>query len=116
MNSRFGFLICITVRLAIAYMAFKIFNNGNPDIFKKLAYLALIPILGWLYIIFISPRDTGFEATNGIIWWQKWRYLHLIMYMLFFSLSQSSYYHLAWIPLLIDPIIGITAWMIKWVF
>ena len=100
------FLICLTVRFSLAYFSYVL-----PSVkVRQLSYLALLPIIGWLNIIFFSPRDSGIEVPNGKIWWQNMRPVHVLMYIIFFLLAQFKT-NLAWIPLFIDPLIGIGAWI-----
>jgi len=49
---------CILIRFLFVILS----KNVDEDKLQSLGYLALIPVLGWLYIIFIGNRDTGGEV------------------------------------------------------
>ena len=100
------FLIgCIGLRTLFVYIAKNIDNKYLP----ALGLLALIPVIGWLYIYFIQPRDTGFEVLGGKIWWQELRIPHAMLYALFafYAFQKKSY---SWMPLAVDVVFGLTAW------
>jgi hypothetical protein len=106
-NQLLLFLIgCIGVRLAIAYIA----KNVSPDKLPYLGYLALLPALGWLYIYFVSPRDTGPEVFGGKIWWNQIRPIHAMLYILFaiYAIQKKPY---SYIPLAVDAVFGLSAFL-----
>ena len=70
---------CIGVRSLLAYIA-KIIN---VKYLPYLGYLALLPMIGWLYIYFTGSRTTGPEVFGDKIWWNNLRPLHAILYGLF---------------------------------
>jgi hypothetical protein len=98
---------CIGSRLAFtAISAF-----ASQSILKILGVIALIPVIGWFYIIFIGKRDTGLEVFGGNIWWKMLRPIHMFLWGLF------SYYAIsgnknAWIILFIDTMFGLSAFLI----
>lgn len=98
---------CIGSRLAFtAISAF-----ASQSILKIIGFIALIPVIGWFYIIFIGKRDTGLEVLGGKIWWKMLRPIHMFLWGLF------SYYAIsgnknAWIILLIDTLFGLSAFLI----
>jgi hypothetical protein len=98
---------CIGVRLALAYFA----KNVNPEKLPYLGYLALLPALGWLYIYFISPRDTGPEVSGGKIWWNQLRPIHAMLYILFaiYAIQKKPY---SYLPLLVDALFGLSAFLV----
>lgn len=101
------FLIgCIGSRLSFALLAKYIAVNYLP----YLGAISLVPVIGWLYIIFIGKRDTGAEVFGGKIWWKKLRIVHLTMYLLFafFAFNKNK---CAWIILLCDVFIGFAAFI-----
>lgn len=106
---------CIGSRIAFALLAKYIFIDYLP----YLGIISLIPIIGWLYIIFIGKRDTGIEVFGEKIWWKKLRIVHLVLYILFafFAFNKNR---CAWIILLADVFIGLVAFImhhsLKWDF
>lgn len=72
--------------------------------------IALGPMLGFLYIYFTKSRNTGAEVFGGKIWWNFMRPIHALLYLTFSVLAfQKS--NFAWIPLLIDVVIGLLAFL-----
>lgn len=97
---------CIGTRSLLTYVA-----KARPDFAQKLSLLSLAPVAGWLYIYFVSGRDTGPEVFGGTIWWNELRIPHAMLWSLFslYAWKGKSY---AWIPLAIDTILGLCAWII----
>ena len=101
------FLIgCIGSRLFITYIAYKISIKFLPI----MGLFALIPIIGWINIIFFHPRETGLEVFGGKIWWKNLRPIHLILWILF-SILAFSKNHNSWIVLAIDTFFGLVAFL-----
>ena len=98
---------CIVVRFLFVYIA----KSSNPDTLPYLGFLALIPVLGWSYILLIKGRDTGPEVFGGKIWWNSLRPIHLILY-LSFAISAFQKKSWAWIFLLADVILGLSSFLI----
>jgi hypothetical protein len=96
---------CIAVRTALTVIA-KLY----PELAQTLAPLALLPVVGWLYIYFVSGRDTGPEVFGGKIWWNELRPLHAMLWSLFslYAWKGKSY---AWILLGADTALGLGAWV-----
>ena len=99
---------CIGVRSLLAYIA-KIINiNYLP----YLGYLAIIPVIGWLYIYFTGSRTTGPEVFGDKIWWNNLRPIHAILYGLF-AWSAINKNNNSYIYLVIDVIVGLTAFILN---
>ena len=98
---------CILLRSSLTLIA-KIY----PKIAQKLSLLALLPVIGWLYIYFISGRTTGPEVFGGKIWWNELRIPHAMLWSLFalYAWKGKTY---SWIPLGIDTALGLAAWLFK---
>jgi len=75
-----------------------------------LGFLALIPVLGWFYIIFIGERDTGIEVMGDKIWWKPLRPVHMLLWFFFAWLAVTGS-HQAWMVLLVDTLLGLTAFL-----
>jgi hypothetical protein len=98
---------CLGTRLA-----FTALSAFSPTwLLKILGALALIPVIGWFYIIFIGKRDTGLEVLGDKIWWKTLRPIHMFLWGLF------SYFAIignkkAWTILLADTLFGLAAFVI----
>jgi hypothetical protein len=97
---------CITVRSLFAYIA----KTVNPKWLPYLGALALLPVLGWLYILFVKQRTTGPEVFGGRIWWNWLRPIHIILYTLFalYAFNQNGN---AYLFLVVDVLIGLAAFL-----
>lgn len=73
-------------------------------------FVALIVVLGWFTIIFIYPRDRGFEVFGDEIWWKNLRPVHLILWS-FFAYLAIQKNRFAWVVLLIDTLFGLTSFL-----
>lgn len=76
-----------------------------------LGIVALIPVIGWIYIIFIGKRDTGPEVLGGKIWWKNLRPVHTVLWTLFSYLAINGNRN-AWILLLIDTLFGLASFLV----
>ena len=99
-------LLCIPVRILLVYIVKNASKNYLP-------YLALIGFLisgGFIVIYLFDYRKTGAEVFGDKIWWNDLRPVHGCLYLLFALLAYKKNKY-AWIPLLIDVIIGLTAFL-----
>lgn len=96
---------CILLRTVITIVVWK-----YGDAVRPLSYLGLLPVLGWLYIYFVSGRDTGPEVFGGKIWWNELRIPHAMLWSLFvwYNHKERSY---AWMPLAADTVLGLASWL-----
>ena len=97
---------CIPVRLLFA----KIAKDVDKDMLPYLGMLALLPVIGWLWIYFVQPRNTGPEVFGGRIWWNHLRPIHVGLYSTFVYLAFQKSKN-AYVPLLLDAIFGLFAFM-----
>ena len=97
---------CIGTRTAITALAYV----GSPIILRALSCLALLFVLGWLWILFISPRTTGPEVSGERIWWNKLRPIHAILWSLFAYLAFQGDRR-AWTILALDTLFGLIAFL-----
>lgn len=97
---------CIGSRAAFTLLS----AYASESLLQILGLLALIPVIGWIYIIFIGKRDTGAEVFGEKIWWQNLRPIHLLFWSLFSYLAITGYRN-AWIVLLIDTLFGLSAFL-----
>jgi len=101
------FLIgCIGSRSLLAYVAATISRVNLP----YLGFLTMIPVLGWIYIIWTGARKTGLETGGEPIWWNQLRPLHAVNYAAF-SLFAFAGNEKAFLFLVYDVIIGLFAWI-----
>jgi hypothetical protein len=98
---------CIGSRLVIT--AISAYSTGF--FLKLLGLLALGPVVGWLYIIFIGKRDTGLEVFGDKIWWKDIRPIHTLLWATFSYMAITGN-RKAWIVLLIDTLFGLSAFLI----
>jgi hypothetical protein len=104
----FLFLIgCIGSRLAFTALA--AFSKGWLLIL--VGFLALIPVIGWFYIIFIGKRDTGLEVMGGKIWWKYLRPIHMFLWATFSYMAIMGN-PCAWLVLLGDTLFGLSAFLV----
>jgi len=104
----FLFIIgCIGSRLAFTLIS----AIAATWLLRIMGFLALFPVLGWFYFIFIGKRDRGIEVFNELIWWKDLRPLHMFLWGFFACLALTGN-HKAWIILLIDTFIGLAAFII----
>jgi hypothetical protein len=97
---RFAFLIgCIGTRTLFVFLA-----KFYPT--PLYAIPALIMGLAFIVLYLGHYRQTGFEATGGVIWWNNVRPIHGLLYLIFAYLIYYQY-SFAWIVLLIDVIFGL---------
>ena len=109
MQKRFlGFLGgCVPVRLLFVVIAYHI----STDYLPIMGGLAILPVLGWLSIYFLGLRKSGLETQGQPIWWNTLRPVHALLYGIFIYLAFNQSKE-AWIPLLVDVMMGLTAFLI----
>ncbi len=98
---------CIGSRLA--FTAVSAFASGW--VLMVLGIIALFPVFGWFYIIFIGKRDTGLEVLGGKIWWKNLRPIHMLLWAFFAYLAITGN-RKAWLVLLVDTLFGLTAFLV----
>lgn len=109
MAKRFAlFLIgCIGVRFLLVYVAKTISLQYLP----YLGYLAILPSIGFFYIFLTGSRKTGAEVFGDKIWWNNLRPVHGFLYALF-AYNAIMKNPRSWIILLIDVVIGLSAFLL----
>jgi hypothetical protein len=98
---------CIPVRMLFVYLSYR-----YPSLLPYMATIALMISIGFLSIFFFHLRPTGPETFGQPIWWNQLRPVHSLLYLLFayfaFS-SEESKRNQAWIFLLLDVLLGLSA-------
>ncbi len=97
---------CIGVRTLFVIMAKYLDKKYLPI----MGYIAIIIALGFSIIYITGSRKTGPEVFGDKIWWNNLRPVHALFYFIFayLAITKSNY---AWIPLLIDVLIGLSSFL-----
>lgn len=98
---------CITTRLLLVYLNY----NLEEKYLNYFGYLLLVPAIGFAIIYIFGLRKYGRETFGQLIWWNKLRPIHSILYLISGILLIKKN-RKAGIILLIDVIIGFTSWLI----
>ena len=86
-------------------------KNSSANVLPYLGYLALLPVIGFIYIFATDSRQTGAEVFGEKIWWNNLRPVHAVLYGLF-AYNAITGNKNAWIYLLVDVIIGLFSFII----
>ncbi len=109
MNSKKLFLLfCIPTRIALALLAYKL----DDKYLRMFGLLLLIIAISFLILYFFNLRLNAFEA-GGKTWWKKYRIIHGLLYLIaaIFAIQRIR---LAHYPLLLDVLIGLTLFVIRY--
>lgn len=99
---------CIPARLLVVYAA----KTMSISKLVFMAYLSLIPAIGFLVIYFFKLRKTGSETFGEPIWWNDLRPIHAAFYFLFaYTVLVSNVPKEAWKWLLLDVVFGLSAFI-----
>jgi hypothetical protein len=97
---------CIVVRLIFVILS----KNIDLDKLSNLGYIALLPVIGWFYIIFIGERNTGGEVFGEEIWWKDLRIIHATFWSIFAYMAINKNNN-AWKVLFSDTLFGLFAFL-----
>lgn len=97
---------CIAIRLYLTYLA----KNASSENLQLFGYLALIPVFGWFYIIFIGERNTGGEVFGEQIWWKDLRFVHMMLWSCFSYMAINKDKE-SWKLLFGDTMLGLLAFL-----
>ena len=78
---------------------------------KVFGAIALLPVIGWFYIIFIGKRDTGAEVFGERIWWTSIRPIHMLLWGFFAYLALWKCHPSAWVVLAVDTLFGLGSFL-----
>jgi len=106
---RFYIFLFLCIGSRITFTTISAFASGW--FLQMLGMIALFPVMSWFYLIFIGKRDTGFEIFGEKIWWKNLRPLHMFLWGFFACLAITGN-RKAWIVLLIDTFIGLSAFLL----
>lgn len=98
---------CIGTRLAFTVIS----AYASGWFLTLIGFIALIPVFGWLYIIFIGKRDTGIEVLGNKIWWKNLRPIHTLLWGFFAYLAITGN-RKAWLVLLVDTLFGLSVFLV----
>ena len=98
---------CIGLRALFVVIA----KNIDIKFLPYLGYLALLLVIGFIYIFTTDSRKTGMETFGEKIWWNNLRPIHAVLYGLF-SYNAIIGNRNAWIYLLIDVVFGLFSFLI----
>ena len=102
---------CIGTRLMLTYAAYKVLSTTSV-LKVPLILFTLAVSIGFFSIYIFGLRKTGVEVGGNLIWWNDLRPVHGSLYLLFTLLAIKGY-DKAYIILLIDTLIGLTAFGIN---
>ena len=98
--------LCVTARFFIAYLAYLATRyQSKYPIWKLFALLPLAIGIGLAYLYFTNTRLNAPEG-GGTTWWAKYRLIHAVLYIttaIYISQGNDK----AWVPVVIDTILGI---------
>lgn len=109
LKSRFLLFLFGCIGSRLAFTAISAYSRGI--FLKLLGLVALGPVIGWLYIIFIGKRDTGLEVFGDKIWWKDLRPIHTLLWATFSYMAITGNRN-AWIVLLADTLFGLSAFLV----
>lgn len=109
LKKRFALFLfgCIPMRLALAALAY----YGGKWVVNTMALIALIISIGFMIIFLGGFRTRGIETGGELIWWNAIRPIHAFLYLAFGIMVFSGMRHNAWKALLIDAILGLSAFL-----
>jgi len=100
-------VLCIGTRSLLVYLA----KTVDKQYLQYMGILALIPAIGFITIYLLDLRKKGAEVFESKIWWNDLRPIHGILYLLFAIYAIKKEQNYAWIPLLIDVTLGLSAFL-----
>lgn len=98
--------LCIPARFLLAYIASKL----SPRHLKIMGLILTGPLIGWIYIYLTKSRQTAGETFGAPVWWDDLRPIHAAFYLIFVLMALRGDEN-AYIPLTIDPIFGLLAFI-----
>ena len=97
-------LLCIPTRISLVVLA----QRASVETVKAMGYVALLPVMGFLTLFASDGRSTG--AFGQPVWWNALRPVHAALYAVF-SILAIAEKPLAWLPLAIDVLLGVIAFV-----
>ncbi len=97
---------CIPARALLVYLAASL----KPQYLPYMAIMAAIIATGFFYIYITGSRTTAFETNGDRVWWTSLRPIHGFLYA-YFAYKAWNKHPDAFVPLLIDVILGLGAFI-----
>ena len=98
--------LCIPSRFLLTYIAKILPLKYLP--FMGFTMLGIV--IGWTYIYLTGARKVGVETLGAPIWWNDLRPLHAGFYFTFVLMALNKSKN-AYLPLFVDTIIGLIAFL-----
>jgi hypothetical protein len=98
---------CIGARMLLVILAKRI----NLVYLQYMGYIAIIVVIAFMYSYYkFNKNKEELTIFKNKVWWNKLRPIHAVLYAIFayLAINKSSN---AWIPLFIDVIIGLAAFV-----
>lgn len=104
------FLIgCMGARFGLAYLAYK----AKPKYLSYMSFIGFYMFIAFSVIYINGWRKTGIEVNGEKIWWNALRPIHASLWYLF-TIKAIAKDKDAWIAILIDTLLGLTAFLIHY--
>lgn len=99
---------CMPARLGIAYLA----SKASLRQLRWMATVALIVAISFTIIYVGGFRRTGLETGGDLIWWNKLRPLHALMFLTFVMYAWAGHGDVAWKILVADACLGLLSFLV----
>ena len=103
---------CMGSRAFLVYLAYRCGNSHGGvacrRILNAMAVMAILVSVAFMTIFLTGSRKTGPEVFGDKIWWNSLRPVHSLLYLAF-AIAAVYVPTQAYIPLLLDVIIGLVA-------
>jgi hypothetical protein len=99
---------CIGSRTVFTFLAY---YASSSHWLRLLGLLALGPVIGWFYLVFVGRRDTGLEVMGDRIWWVSLRPVHMLLWGFFVYLALGKCHPMAWVVLAVDTGFGLFSFL-----
>ena len=101
-------IFCIGARILLAYIS----KNLSEQNLKFSSFIGFCIGIMFIILYLFDFRKFGIEASNGIVWWNSFRPVHGILFILYaiyaYKGEKKAYY-----ILLIDASLGLLIWINK---
>lgn len=108
---------CILVRSILVYLAYYLEQTPHKYLQNLLILVCFLIGFSMILIYFGIGRERadqqllGWKDSDSKVWWNDLRPLHGFLYILFAVLTALGYNN-TWVILLLDTLIGLSAWML----
>lgn len=108
---------CILLRSILVYLAYYFKENKHTHLMNLLVVVCFLIGLSMILIYFGIGKESAdkqlqnWKDDDPVMWWNDLRPVHGFLYILFALLTYLGYDN-TWVILLLDVIIGLSAWII----